>query len=154
MNKLFFWNWHLGADKVISRFDSGQMSNLEKFRLFLVIVVLVTLISGFAYEGYSFDHLSIDGYYLLADLVAVILGSMYLYWKHTESTSFIEKYFVVTVATIPAILICIVLPLYLISGGVYHLLFGVEAEANTWYELGIYVLQSIAIYLKLGSYFK
>ena len=154
MNRIFFWNWHLGADKTIARFDSGQMSSKEKFRLFLVISVLISLLYGSGFYADSDDYLSTSGLYLLVDLVSVILGLLYLYWKHTESTSFIEKFFVVVMATIPAILICILLPLYLVSGGVYHFLFGVEAEANIWYELGTYAILNVAIYLKQGTYFK
>lgn len=154
MNRIFFWNWHLGADKIIARFDSGQMSNAEKLRHLLVISVLVTVLGGFAYDFDSPDYLTTMAPYIVIDLLSLILGMLYLYHKHTETSSFIEKYFVVLVATIPVVVVCIGLPIYMLATEGYHLLFGIEAEANIWYEVAITAIINIATYLKIGTYFR
>ena len=157
MKKLAFWHWHWGALRIVNRYDEGLMTPKEKFKYFLVAALIMMIIMELAVYG-SAQGVSVYNTYdwliSLLSIVATLLGSLYLFLKHTQATSFIEKYTVVFVACLPVVIFLVLIPVsvlgYLLVG-----LAGFEIGTDsTWFDLVIMVLAVVAVYWKIGTYFK
>lgn len=158
MQKLQFWKWNLGADTIIGRFDRGEMSKQEKFRHFFIVafIIIATLEVSFWFAGeFAVEYSNIDKFNSLIYMLISIFGLVYLYRKHTDNTSFVEKYFVVLVASIIPILIVIILPftviLYTVVGIVVT---DPLPEAVTILDVCVNAIVQIIVFWKLGTYFK
>jgi hypothetical protein len=156
MNNIKIWQWHFGANKTVGRFDAGEMTAREKFTYFALAMVfgaLAMFVTAWSIDNFeiSFTKMDILDEYLYIITTAVGLG--YLYKQHTEQTSFIEKFFVVLIATIPVVLVlsCIV------AVSFYTLLslaIGEIGEQTMWYDVVFNVVLSVGTFWKMGSYFR
>lgn len=156
MNKLYFWKWNLGADTMIGRFDRDEMSSYEKFKLFFIVTLLTLLALETQYwfaSEFQLEYTNIDKVESLLYMAISILGLIYLYKKHTEATSFIEKYFVVTIATIPVVIV-----LALIVSALFMMLSPLVtpemSDAITWYDVVVSSVITVLYFWKIGTYFK
>ncbi len=157
MKKLAFWNWHLGADKIVDQFDRGEMSEKTKYTfllLFVALHVILLEVVPFLAGEFAEEYGTIDKLLALVSVGLTILGTMYLYRRHTADTSFIEKYVVTIIATIFTVVFVIVIPLSL---GLWVLasLANVElTDAMSWFDVLVLAVTMMATYWKLGTYFK
>lgn len=156
MNNLKIWEWHFGADKTVARFDAGIMTAREKFTYFAIAMIfgaLAMFITAWSIDNFeiSFSQMDILNEYLYILTTAVGLG--YLYKHHTEATSFIEKFFVVVIVTIPVVLVLSIfvsIVFYTLLG----LVVGEVSESTMWYDVAFSVLLSVGTFWKMGTYFK
>jgi hypothetical protein len=155
MSTLHFWKWNLGADTMIGRFDKGEMSSYEKFKLFFIITVFALLISEltlwFASE-FQLEYTNFDKVDSILYMAINMLGIIYLYKKHTTTTSFIEKFFVVSLATIPVIVVLGTLVGAILYTGASVFVPGVF-DSVTWYDTVVMAVIVVLYYWKIGTYF-
>lgn len=158
MKKLQFWNWHFGANKVLQKFDDGLMTPKEKFRYLLIAVVFLSVVIellGWSATEFSVSYSAIDKVNSLVYIVATALGALYLYRKHTEATSFVEKYIVAIVTTFPVVLFVIAIPTTIILSILASVVFDeVFLETATWFDVLVTIVLSMLTYWKIGTYFK
>ena len=156
MNNLKIWEWHFGADKAVARFDQGLMTTREKFTYFSIAMVfgaVVMFVTAWSIDNFeiSFSKMDILDEYLY--ILATAIGLGYLYKQHTEQTSFVEKFFVVLIATIPVVLVLsfvVAISFYILLGSIV----GELSEQTVWYDVVFNVFLSVLTFWKMGTYFK
>ncbi len=159
MITLKIWEWHFGADKTVARFDQQLMTPREKFVYFAISMVfgaVAMFVTAWSIDNFeiSFSKMDILDEYLY--ILATAAGLGYLYKQHTEVTSFVEKFFVVLIATLPVVLVLA----FLVATAFYILLglligdVGDLTDQTMWYDVVFNVLFSAATYWKMGTYYK
>ena len=157
-----FWKWHLGADTFVTKFDEGRMSKAEKFTFFVIFVFLVLIY----YETIPFLALVVPAeatapnvWDIVSEFIYItstLGGLFYLYTRHTESTSFVEKSIIVGIVTIPFVMLCIEIPLIFVVIPLEAIIFPEQFEhaTSTWIIALFTLMSEFLIYAKLGTYFK
>ncbi len=150
--KLNPWNWHFRADKIVAKFEAGEVSQTSK----LMCLMFVTFLNLLAIELYFWmpNPNNTNIFDIVTSVVTVgtlLLGIMYAFSRHKSTSSFIEKYTVVAVAVIPVLVVYSIM--YFVVLGLYYSINMVTTPETTWIDVLLTAMMSIVVNLKIGSYF-